>query len=75
MAKRQAGTGGTLTLSDSTHTANKAFSGQYSSQGLHLASDGNSETLISCLLTPPPLSNRVKGTVKAIPFDEHKRLA
>jgi hypothetical protein len=42
-----AGTGGTLTVSDSTQTENIAFSGQYDAGGFHLASDGSTGTLIT----------------------------
>jgi hypothetical protein len=42
-----AGTGGTLTVSDGTHTANIALSGQYDAGGFHVGSDGTTGTLIT----------------------------
>lgn len=39
--------GGTLTLSDGTHSASLAFNGSYAASGFHLASDGHGGSSIS----------------------------
>lgn len=42
-------TGGTLTLSDGTHTANIKLQGQYSVDGFHISADNGAGTLVSYL--------------------------
>jgi hypothetical protein len=46
-AANQAGTGGTLSVTDGVHTANIAFLGQYDAAGFQTEADKNTGTLIS----------------------------
>jgi len=45
------GTGGTLTVTDGTHTAAIALSGQFDAAGFHAASDGITGTMITYVST------------------------
>ena len=45
-AANQAGTGGTLTVTDSTNTANIGLTGKYDAAGFHATTDPNTGTLI-----------------------------
>ncbi|WP_238587506.1 beta strand repeat-containing protein [Cupriavidus sp. IDO] len=49
-AASQDGSGGTLTVSDGTHTAHIDLKGQYDLQGFHLATDNSGGVLLSYLL-------------------------
>ena len=53
-SENQAGTGGTLTVTDGSHTANIAFDGHHALADFHVHSDGGTGTLVS--LTPPELA-------------------
>ncbi|GBG13993.1 uncharacterized protein NMK_1549 [Novimethylophilus kurashikiensis] len=48
-AENAAGTGGTLTLSDGTHTAAIRLQGQYSVDGFHISADSGAGTIVSYL--------------------------
>jgi hypothetical protein len=45
----QAGSGGTLTVSDGMHTANISLNGQYSANGFHISADSSAGTLVTYL--------------------------
>ena len=49
-AENQDGTGGLLTVSDGTHTANVAMAGDYDAAGFHVAADSSGASVISYLL-------------------------
>jgi hypothetical protein len=57
-AANAAGTGGTLTVSDGTHTASLALLGQYAAAGFQETSDSGAGTVITYVdpnsLNPPP---------------------
>ena len=50
-AANQDNSGGVLTVSDGTHTANISLSGQYSADGFHASGDLGTGTLVSYVLT------------------------
>jgi hypothetical protein len=50
-AANQDNSGGVLTVSDGTHTANISLSGQYSADGFHASADVGTGTLVSYVLT------------------------
>ena len=47
----EAGTGGTLQVTDSTHTANINLQGQYATENLHASADTTNGTMVSYVLT------------------------
>ena len=59
-----AGTGGTLTLSDGTHTANINMVGTYTLANFHFATDGSGGTLVT---DPPVVSEQSANNIAILP--------
>jgi hypothetical protein len=61
-----AGTGGTLTISDGTHTANVTLAGEYDASGFQVSGDGGAGSLITYVSPTNPVLDPLNLTHQAI---------